>query len=409
MEKRRKAAIIPVIVAFLADAFFLRCGERRVTSDWAVVFPQEAVTKVLAEGKVVRGRTVPFALMKSGIIDEVRVEEGARVLSGDTLMIIDNEEETNVVAQRSVDVAIARINLDKLKSIEYRQAQERLSQAKILEELAAKQRVRGDTLFLQGSIMQSELDELKKEHELRHSQRLIAETEVASVTTSELQLRQSRLTKAQLLLQEATIALSRTILVAPADGKVAALLRAKGEFTAAGGPLLHFQPSDTVLAVEMRLEEGTAATICSGQRAHIVTAGGAPRTIEAVVKKKAGRAEGRRDSFTVILGDISSPDIVLRTGQTVSVQIVTRRIPDAIVIDKRFHASLHDGDYVYLKKGDRAHQCPVLLADIGDGRSIVRKGLAAGDTVLAAKALSDRAIVALAEKKRIRGPVPTER
>lgn len=391
--------IIAVTVALLTEALYLRCGKRPVKADWTVVSCREALTKVLADGRVVRGRVAPLALMISGIVEEVRVEEGVQVRSGDTLVVIDNREERNIVAQRGVDVSVARINLEKLKNIEFRQARERLNQANILEVLAAKQRIRSDTLFLQGSIRQSELDELKKEYDIRHSQRLIAETDVASLTTTELQLREARLKQTQLLLQEAKITLSRTILTVPSDGKVVDVLRTKGEFAAPGSPLLLFQPADTVLTVEVQVGGGAAAAIRTGQRARIVTAGGRLRTIEAIVKETAGRSGGERDSVTVILGGVRSPDIDLRTGQTVSVQIITRSIPDAIVIDKRFRAALPEGDYVYLKKGDRAHRHPVQLTDIGEGCSIVRNGLAAGDTVLSAKALSDRAIVTLARKK----------
>ncbi len=255
------STIIVVLIIILTGLLFFLYRKSPAKVDLTVASIQDAREAVLAGEHVSENTITPLSMIKTGIVQEIRVAEGAQVRNDDTLAVLDNREEKNIVAQRSTDIDIARINLEKLKTTEVTQAKEKLYQARILEDLAEKQHHRSDTLFLQGSISQSELDEINKEYAIRRSQRVIAEAEIASITSVELQLLDSRLTQARLALIEATISLSRTVLLAPSDGKVLDILRKRGELAAPGTAIMLFQSADTVMAVETQVEKGKAQDI----------------------------------------------------------------------------------------------------------------------------------------------------
>ena len=91
-------------------------------------------------------------------------------------------------------------------------------------------------------------------------------------------------------------------------------------------------------------------------------------------------------------------EALLRPGQTVSARIITGTLPDAFVIGRHFRKVLPEGEFIYLKRGNRAQRCTVKVIDIGDGLSIVRNGIASGDTVIAADALADGVVIRLANR-----------
>ena len=395
MKKRLSRSILAAVVTVgAAGAVILWVRHKPLAVEWFPVRKQEALETVLANGRVAGRRVARLALMKNGIVTGIRVHDGTVVGKGDTLILLDNREERNLVAQRSAELAIARSNLDKLSGMDIRQAEEEVYQARILEQAETRQRGRSDTLYLQGSITQAQLDEAIKSQAVRKAQRAIAESRLTALKTSETELREAQLKKVRLQLDEASIALSKTILAAPADGKVIDILVEPGEFAAAGSAVVLFLPADSTVTVEVLVDERDAGRIKPGQRALVGVSGPETTQLDGVVRSVAGRIDVDRGTVTVLLGLLENGKSLI-ADQTVSIRIITGQLPDALVIDQRFCGTTPDGSFVFVKDGRRARPRPITRTDIGDGRCIVSKGLNDGDTVITAPDLTDNDVISL--------------
>lgn len=382
------------ILAVLTAAFILVSRNKTVAVEWVVVNKGGARETVLATGRIAGSRVIPLALIRSGVVARIFCNEGDKVREGDTLVTSDNREEKNRVAQRKNEVTIARLNFEKLENTSVKLAQERFNQAKVLEEAARRQRTRSDTIFNQGAISRSAFDEVIKEYELRRSQRIAAGAELAAAKVQEIKLGQSRLRQARLLLDEARIAFSRTILTAPSSGSVVEVLVSRGEFVSVGTPQILFLPDDSLEIVEVQVDESEIGRVRIGQRARISAVGERSTYYDAVVREIVGKINPDRGTGTVILGLIS-PDSVLLADRTVNAQIIISESNNAMVIEQRFVVRDDDMTYVYILKNGKAVRQIVKAALIGNGSSIIEKGLSSGDTLIFAPEVTDGTPVTL--------------
>jgi multidrug resistance efflux pump len=371
---------------------FMSCNP--IPVEWVVVNKGGARETVLATGRIAGSRVISLALIKSGIVSRTHCNDGDTVHEGDTLVVYDNREEMNRVAQRKNEITIARINLEKLENESVKLAQERYNQTKVLEMAAKRQRNRSDTMYNQGAISQSAFDDVIKEYEVRHSQRIAAEAELNSAKEQEVKLGASRLRQARLLFDEARIALSRTILTAPSSGSVVEVLVNRGEFIAAGAPQILFLPDDSSEVVEVQVDESEIGKVRIGQRARVGAVGDNSTSYNAVVREIVGKINPDRGTGTVILGLIS-PDTVLLADRTVNAQIIIGESTNTMVIEQRFVVRDNGTTYVYVLRNGKAARQIVKAASIGNGSSIIEEGLNSGDTLVFAPEVADGTPVTL--------------
>ncbi|MBN1761057.1 MAG: HlyD family efflux transporter periplasmic adaptor subunit [Chitinispirillaceae bacterium] len=389
-----RSAMLVAVIILIASAAMLLLKKKPVAVEWRVLSSGEALETVLANGRVAGSRITPLALLSSGIVSTIPVSEGMTVAEGDTLLILDNREEHNRVRQRTTELSIARINLEKLQGAELREAQETFRQARLIEEAQTRLYGRSDTLYKQGAITREAFDEIAKTLAIRNSERVVAETRLESLKTGERALRESQVEKARLLLDEAQIALSRTVLRAPSDGKVIEIALEPGAYAAAGARLVLFLPSDSMAVIEAQVDELDAGRIHVGQRAVVGIYGDDTVQYEAVVRGVTGRIDTERGTATVRIG-ITSGNVLLIADQTVSVQIITGSQSAARVVEQRFRFTADGSTFVYVKQGGRVVRKQVVCTDIGNGRSILDEGVADGDTVVFAPGLGDNVPVTL--------------
>lgn len=364
--------------------------------DWTVLSSRDTFRSVPGHGQTFGNSLITLSLMRDGIVETIAVESSTSVRRGDTLLILDNREENNRVASAEVEVSVARVELERLESVDLVQARQRLAQAVSQEELAAKRYGRADTLLIQGTITLERFEELKKEYEIGRSERIIAENDTEALSGSGLYLGKARMKQSLINLREARIALSRTVLLAPSDGVVAKVLRAPGEFTASGEALMLFLPSDSLLRVEVLVESGATYAIRPAQRAVISTADAKSPEADAWVLE-VGSLSDTRKAVSITLG--VSPSVSLPAdARSITARIITKEIPGALVLPERFISRQKGRHVVYRPDKGRAYPCAVETEKINEEELILHSGVAAGDTILSSPGLSPGRRVTLIER-----------
>jgi multidrug efflux pump subunit AcrA (membrane-fusion protein) len=384
-----------ILILLISTSFFSTCLQKPpVTVEWTVVEHEPAIEIVPANGLIAPGRFLSLSFLKNGMVSECMVAEGNDVKAGDTLAFLDKKEGMNIVAQYRTDVAMARVTLDQLTTTGLAIAAQKRLQARIIENTIGKKVGRAEAMLLQGSITQAALDELKKEQALAISQRIIAESEYDAHSITEPKLHQIRIDKAQILLNDAQIALSHTFIIAPSDGKIIKKHYTTGEMYITGTPFFTFLSIDTVLTIAIEVPVASLHKIHQGQQVILRDPGTTPFLANTIVSAVVPLADTVRGTARVFISS-KIPAISFVTNQNILVDIVTDTLSSAIVLQKKFLLGEVSSGLVFIKKGDLAEKRSVVASFTTDGRYIIQRGLISGDTAIYAGQLEQGSLLKL--------------
>jgi HlyD family secretion protein len=104
--------------------------------------------------------------------------------------------------------------------------------------------------------------------------------------------------------------------------------------------------------------------------------------IAPVATKSTDASSTAKQVLTTIALD-SSP-YFLRDGMSADVDILTADVPNAIVVPNDAVVKEHGKSYVYVVTGGVAHKRAIVVGKAADAQTLVRSGLAAGDTIVTA-------------------------
>ena len=383
-------------------ALFLLTAKKAVPVQSVVMKKRDAMETVLANGRIAGRKVIRLSFIKSGVIDQVRIKGAHPVKIGDTLVVLDNREELNACAQRRNEVEIARINLRKSMSNDALQAQTQLDQARSNEEIVKKRLDRIKELMSTGAVAQEELERTRRDHDVAAAQLKAAENGLASVTGPQQELLRSQIAQAQVALEQAKIALSRTVLTAPEDGRVVDIDAQRGVLVSPGTPVVSFIEADSTTHVELQVDENEMGKIKIGQEALVGTPGRKESVYKAVVRDIVPLVDAARGSATVQLALDSVPENIF-ADQTVSAQIITGKLKNVMIIEQRFINFSRDGDFVFIAVSGKALRRSVDVRDIGNGFFQVFTGIKEGETVVSGLGLKDGVKVNIVQEQPIKG------
>lgn len=236
----------------------------------AVVRPEPVssfLTTRAYTGEVVAGRSSKLGFELGGTLEQVLVEEGDRVASGEPLARLDRRR---LQAQRQQVLAQRRVALAGVEEVR---------QQLVLAEL---QRERRQQLLAQGAIAREELDQQTQSSAVLRSRLLQAESQVDDVTAR---------------LRQIDVDLARSVLVAPFAGTVSRRLLDEGVVVSGGQALITL-----VEAAPQEVRVGLPPAVASGLRlgeSHPVQVG--DRRLEASVSALLPELDAASRTVTAVL------------------------------------------------------------------------------------------------------------
>lgn len=195
----------------------------------------------------VKGVMTTVSAKVSGRIEQILVEEGDTVETGQPLACIERQEYTNKVAQAEANLAMAQAKLKEAQTgnrpQEIAQARERLLQQQSLYENSLKNYQRYQSLFYQQAIAEQQLDAAKTEMETALTQYQAAQEALSLMKEGTRQetilLNEAAVRQAEAELENARIALNDTIIKAPSPGTIGKKSVETGEYVSTGKPLFN--------------------------------------------------------------------------------------------------------------------------------------------------------------------------
>src|SRR5690606_37468839 len=154
-----------IYLSFVILLFIQACGD------------DENTNKMTASGSI-ESKDVTLSAKVAGEIKEILIDEGERVVEGDTVMIIDSELLSYQLQQALAGVKIAEAQLNLLKTgareEDIAQAEQFLKQAEINYNSAQKDQERVERLYKEGSVTQKQFDDANARAEALYAQLISA-------------------------------------------------------------------------------------------------------------------------------------------------------------------------------------------------------------------------------------------
>ena len=282
-------------------------------------------------------RTVSISSQVNAAIVDVPVTDNQLVEAGAVLVRLDDRDYKAQLdqARAQVDQATANIaNLDAqlaAQQARIEQAEQQTVQAQAALTFAQQQNERYQTLVKNGaatveSAQQYASGLLQAQANYLGAQRnSVATDKQLPVLKAQRKQAGSQLEQAQAAREQAEANLSRTVITAPVEGRVARLTATAGNYAAVGQALFMFVPSDVWITANFK--ETQLATLRPGQPVTITIDAYPSRTFKGHVDSMQG---GSGTAFSLLPAENATGNYV-KIVQRVPVKIVFDQRPDVLL------------------------------------------------------------------------------
>jgi HlyD family secretion protein len=345
---------------------------------------QDLVATVVASGRVQTPYRASISSQMTGTVSEVPVEEGQRVVKGQTLVVLQSEELGSAVTQAQGAVAEARAHIAQMQAYALPAAREAETQASAALADARKTYGRSRTLLAQGFETKANFDDAQKALDTAEAQDRAARLQVQTNSPggSDYVVAQTALAQARANLSAAQARAGYARVLAPTDGVLIARDVERGDVVTPGKTLMVLSPNaETQLVINV--DEKNLSQLAVGQSATASADAFPDRRFPAKVVYINPGVDASTAAVEVKLA-ASSPPAYLRQDMTVSVDILTATRPHALVLPTdAVRDAFTDHPSVLVVEDGRATSRRVTLGVRGGGQVEVLSGIREGELAIA--------------------------
>jgi len=238
-----KTIIVRVVLALAAIAALTAGGRQWLWSR----------THVSTDNAEIEGSVVPALARVAGFVSKVNVEDNTVVKAGDLLVLLDDREQKDKLAQAQADYAAAQATAGAHGQTGQAEAQLAGARAQVAQAEANATRAHADveryrTLSARNIVSRQQLDAAVASDAAMSAALLAARKQVQAAEAG-LQGADARLQAARAMRDQAALTLSYTRIVAPLDGIVSKKNVELGQYLQPGQAILAIVPTDDIYAV----------------------------------------------------------------------------------------------------------------------------------------------------------------
>ncbi len=373
------ATVVAVAIAGAAYWAWPRVAGRPA----AFVHPEvrEVVQTVVSTGRV-RPRRIRLVSLAAGAVREVRAGEGDRVSSGELLVQLDDREASAALASARAQLAEATARKHQLHTVGTREAEEAVTRARTNLDEAQLNLERVESLVAGGAATGKMLDQARTTASVAESALRTATAQLDDVRSSggKAQSVDAQVRQAEAAVSLAEARLANTRIEAPEDGVVISRSVEPGDVLQPGNPVMELA-ADKETELVASLDERNLSLLEVGQSA-LASADAYPdRTFPARLTFIAPIVDERRGTVEVRLAVPQPPDY-LRPDMTVSVDILVKRKPGALVLPMDAVRDLATSPWALVIEDGRARRRALSVGAVGKQGVEILDGVSAGDRVI---------------------------
>ena len=300
----------------------------------------------------------------SGRIAQVLVDQGDKVIKGQKLVLLDDEDVRQQVEIAKAELLVAHAGVEKavsgIKSAESTEKEAKASYARISQ------------LAPSGAVSVDALEKAQQQME-------VAQAELNQAQTAKIEA-EKLVIKAEASLQFAQAQLAYTVITAPFDGLIVRRNRDPGDIVVPGSMVLDMISLDE-LWISAWVDETLLNQLEIGQTSKIVFRSEPAIELPGKVVRIAPQADRETREVLVDVGIERLPKL-WAIGQRAEVYIETARKEDVFVIPQRALVWRQQQPGVYVIENGKAYWHKIALGIEGKNEVEVKEGLQAGQVVL---------------------------
>lgn len=347
----------------------------------AIVEQREMVRTLSTTTVVESEREIKLFPRSSGIVMEIKCEEGDRVAAGAVLAVLDRRQTKALVEEAKIAVREAEDNVRKA-DIQKSEAESRVAASKLKLDQCVRDFERNDKANL---ISAQALDNLRVVRDTAQNE---MESARLAAQRAEVEARAARTTqeKSKLALERSELDDSYMLVTAPFEGVIATRSIKVGDSVGPAAAAFVLTDAQNLRAVFHRPQRELALFLSAGKlRADGAAPASAPLEIRVIAEALpdvvfkgdlqlvSPSIDPQSGSFrvTVKLGEASSgaKDAKLLPGMLVRLEVVTDRHPNALVVPKRSLRREGEMNLVFLVVEGKARRLEV-VEGFSDGASV---------------------------------------
>ena len=370
-------AIVAVAIAALLAGNWLRGGQ----VDTVQAVRSDLVQTVVASGRVMTPQRVAIGVEVTGRVAQVPVREGQPVKRGQSLIVLEDQDERAALAQAAAAVAQAEARVRQVREVGLPVAEQSVLQSEASVRQLRRVVQRNQELHAKGFIGQAALDDAQRNLDVAESQWRAAQVQAQSSRPagSDAALARTALEQARASHALAAARLAQHTVYAPADGVLIGRNVEPGAIVQPGKDLMLLAPAgDTELVVQ--IDEKNLAKLALGQKAQASADAYPAGRFDAQIVYINPGVDAARGAVEVKLGVPSAP-ATLRQDMTVSVEIEVARRANALVIPaEAVRDAASAQPWALAVRDGHAVRVPLKLGLRGDARIEVLEGIPGGVT-----------------------------
>lgn len=356
---------------------------RGVVVQVALVSQGPMVQSVVTSGRIATAARTDVASQSTALIEHIDVREGDVVRAGQVLVRLRDDEARAALQQSDATVAEARMRIRQIQTVQGPVSDQQLKLAQANNHQTQQELLRTQDLLQKGFVSQSRLDEVQRAA-IASRAALLAATAQANAnqpTGVEVALAQTRLTQALAAQSVAAARLDQLNLRAPVAATVITRQADPGDTAQAGKAILTLVGQGET-RINASVDEKNLKFLQLGQTARASADAYTDQQFAAQLTYIAPSVDAQRGTVELRLA-VAPPVDYLRPDMTVSLEIITAQVPDALKLpSEAIRRDAQGNAFVWANRNGRAQQVMVKTGLQGIGSTQITQGLTAGERVI---------------------------
>ncbi|HKW45314.1 MAG TPA: efflux RND transporter periplasmic adaptor subunit [Candidatus Eremiobacteraceae bacterium] len=344
-------------------------------------------------GTIIAGQQANMSSVVSGQVRAVNVQIGDRVNKGELLVQIDDSSLRATLAQNEAALAAAQARLRSTVANNTGSAsttEAGLSSAQVAFDAAASNLKRTQSLFKQGYVSQSAMDQATSQYAAAQSALRSAQVAAqnanmsnGSASSALADVAGLRASAAQdaAAVQFTVTQIDQAAVTAPFDGVVTQRSVDPGSLASPGTPLVQVSAMDPAF-VAVGIPDSDLGSVSTGTAATVTVASIPGRKWTGKVANLNAATNAGTLSYLARIA-IPNPQLALKAGMVANAAFVAARHPHALIVPRTAIAATQDGSAVYFVEKGKAKLVAVTVGlQTQDQAEVSGAGISAGKTVI---------------------------
>ena len=406
MVPYKKISFYLILLAVIIPAFFLyKSTLRGLEVNGYQVKKKDLVISVTgtSTGTIKADKEVKLSAQRMGRIAKLNVEEGSLVAAGNSIAELESDEvqQRLLLAAASMQRMNAQLDALKLGLTSFKaDVESNINKAKaVLDEAEARLR-RFQELKDKGFVSQSDLDVVKREHDVAKasSASAFAALQQIGAREQEIKAQAAAVEQSQREYNLAKIMLDYSFIKSPIAGVVTARPVKIAETVPVGALIASVVSTDS-LYVEAFIDEADAAKIAIRQQVNVTMDAYPEKALKGEVYMISPVVLGNKQEARTFEARVRLLDANIKTkpGMSADVEVIVSKKDHVLLIPSQAIIEKNDAKYVYVGNSNKAMLRQIKTGQLNWSYTEVSEGLQEGDIVI-----TNPDIAGLKDKTRIK-------